>query len=183
MDIVTRLKFFMDSMGIQSSQFADTCAIPRPTLSQLLNGRNKKISDEIISKVHAAFPELSVMWLLFGEGDMRAETNIKISTPQNHEAGPILSSHQPVNEAVDNCYADNLFAEKNYQNNNSDNPRTNMMSTEDASKTPIYGEQRVLTNNIIESSNNSTSKKITSILVFYDDNSFESFKPSHEATM
>ena len=41
MDIISRLKTYLNSMNISNSQFADTCGIPRPTLSQLLNGRNK----------------------------------------------------------------------------------------------------------------------------------------------
>ena len=55
-------------MGISNSLFADTCDIPRPTLSQLLNGRNKKVSDEVIGKIHRAYPSLNVMWLMFGNG-------------------------------------------------------------------------------------------------------------------
>ena len=70
MDIVTRLKMFLDQMGISNSLFADTCDIPRPTLSQLLNGRNKKVSDEVIGKIHRAYPSLNVMWLMFGDGEM-----------------------------------------------------------------------------------------------------------------
>ena len=70
MDIVTRLKMFLDQTGISNSQFADTCEIPRPTLSQLLNGRNKKVSDEVIGKIHRAYPTLNVMWLMFGDGEM-----------------------------------------------------------------------------------------------------------------
>lgn len=70
MDIVSRLKLFLEQNGIANSQFADTCKIPRPTLSQLLNGRNKKVSNEIIAKIHAAYPRLSIMWLMFGDGEM-----------------------------------------------------------------------------------------------------------------
>lgn len=83
MDFVNRLKFFMENGNITISQFADTCRIPRPTMSQILNGRNKKVSDELISKIHAAYPELSVMWLMFGEGEMLTNANTQISEPQN----------------------------------------------------------------------------------------------------
>ena len=38
----------MEHEQLTNSQFADKCRIPRPTLSQILNGRNKKISEEII---------------------------------------------------------------------------------------------------------------------------------------
>ena len=70
MDIISRLKSFLEQAGISNSQFADTCDIPRPTLSQLLNGRNKKVSDEVIGKIHRAYPTLNVMWLMFGDGEM-----------------------------------------------------------------------------------------------------------------
>jgi len=36
----------------------------------LLNGRNKKVSDEVIGKIHRAYPTLNVMWLMFGDGEM-----------------------------------------------------------------------------------------------------------------
>ncbi|MBD5310560.1 MAG: helix-turn-helix domain-containing protein [Muribaculaceae bacterium] len=68
--VATRLKYFISKERLNSSQFADACGIPRPTLSQLLTGRNKKISDQLIGQIHAAFPQLSVLWLLFGEGEM-----------------------------------------------------------------------------------------------------------------
>ena len=75
MDIISRLKLFLEQNGISNSQFADTCEIPRPTLSQLLNGRNKKVSDEVISKIHIAYPALNIMWLMFGDGEMFVEND------------------------------------------------------------------------------------------------------------
>lgn len=74
-NIAIRLKGFIDSCGLSHSQFADKCGIPRPSLSQILSGRNKKISDVIIGQIHRAFPDLSVMWLLFGEGSMLSVSN------------------------------------------------------------------------------------------------------------
>lgn len=88
MDLVNRLKFFLETHQIAISQFADTCRIPRPTLSQILSGRNKKISDELITKIHNAYPELSVLWLMFGEGEMEVPGNIEISEPQNSVKSP-----------------------------------------------------------------------------------------------
>lgn len=91
MDLVNRLKFYMDSKGIAISQFADSCGIPRPTMSQILNGRNKKVSDELIAKIHSSYPDLSVLWLMFGEGPMLSNANIEISEPQNAQ-NPASSS-------------------------------------------------------------------------------------------
>ena len=80
MDITSRIKRFMEHEQLTNSQFADKCRIPRPTLSQILNGRNKKISDELIGKLHESFPHLSILWLMFGEGDM---ISAEISKPQS----------------------------------------------------------------------------------------------------
>lgn len=72
MDIVNRLKYFLETEQIAITQFADNCGIPRPTLSQFLNLRNKKVSDDFIRKIHEGYPNLSVLWLMFGEGEMYA---------------------------------------------------------------------------------------------------------------
>ena len=80
MDIVSMLKKFLDQAGISNSQFADNCDIPRPTLSQLLNGRNKKVSDEVIGKIHRAYPSLNVMWLMFGDGEMLLDGSDNLNT-------------------------------------------------------------------------------------------------------
>lgn len=85
MDLINRLKHYMDTRQVTISQFADRCGIPRPTMSQLMNGRNKRISDEVINKIHNAFPDLSILWLMFGEGEMGTAPNIKISEPQIQE--------------------------------------------------------------------------------------------------
>lgn len=82
MDIVSRLIAFKNWTNLTSSQFADKARIPRPTLSQFINGRNKRLSDDLISKLHLAFPELNVLWLLFGQGEMLLNQNIQFSEPQ-----------------------------------------------------------------------------------------------------
>lgn len=76
----TRLKVFMESEGMTSSQFADLCEIPRPSFSQLLSGRNQKVSDVLIGKIHTVFPDLSIMWLMFGEGEMLISSSKKNDT-------------------------------------------------------------------------------------------------------
>lgn len=69
-NIALRLKLLIENLRISNSQFADECNISRPTLSQLLTGRNKKVSDVIIAQIHNTYPNLSILWLMFGEGCM-----------------------------------------------------------------------------------------------------------------
>lgn len=101
MDIVSRLKTFIDYLGVPVTQFADNCGIPRPTLSQLLNGRNKTVRDELIAKIHAAYPRLSVMWLMFGEGeailDERPQSSVTPTLSAVKHPAPL---QQPTAEAT-----------------------------------------------------------------------------------
>lgn len=100
MNIIQRLNIFMESTGLSVSQFADKLAIPRPSMSQMLNGRNKKVSNEILEKLHAVFPALNVSWLLFGEGDMESAKNTQFSSPQKTlnfaDDSPQTSSEQQI---------------------------------------------------------------------------------------
>lgn len=90
-NVAIRLKGFIESEGLSHSQFADRCGIPRPSLSQILSGRNKKISDVIIGQIHKAYPELSVLWLLFGEGAMRVGGQSSGGSDKDASAGSMYS--------------------------------------------------------------------------------------------
>lgn len=175
MDIVSRLKKFMDYRQIAISQFADTCNIPRPTISQILNGRNKKISDELIGKIHIAFPDLSIIWLMFGEGEMDTNSNIKISEAQKHDQltfnesqileHELFQSEQSLFSDITEISPKNTQAENNAPNHNS-----TIEKTEIAQQSKSIAE--AISNKI------EPSKKITSIVVFYADNTFQTFNPS-----
>ena len=158
-NVAVRLKLFMDQMGISNSQFADQCGIPRPSLSQLLNGRNKKISDVIVRQIHDRYPELSVLWLMFGEGNMLNPTPLSSALAsegekfmdddtdddenfeENQLTTPINAVQMPINKAVKDVFK----------------------------ATEIIGKI---------DKNSSNPRKVRSITVFYDDNSYETFIPS-----
>ena len=166
---------FLEQTGISNSQFADTCAIPRPTLSQLLNGRNKKVSDEVIGKIHRAYPSLNVMWLMFGDGEM------------------LLSSNNGVQP-------DGSMAPGADQDALADEPAQRAISFDDdapAGYRPVTRSmQRMVTptsvNEAIESIMSSShvnhgmrgaaaspeARRVVSIMVYYSDGRFESFVPS-----
>ncbi len=170
MDIVNRLTTFMEAYGIGSTQFADACGIPRPTLSQILSGRNKKISDAVIAKIHGAYPSLSVLWLLFGEGPMesgpapRMQAPVQDSAPQN-PSQPALRNSFSVDRAENSDDMGGLFSGD-----------TLFFGDEEAEKETAKasnpgGEEPVLT---IPADG---SKSIVNIMVFYSDNSYQSFVP------
>ena len=100
MDVSQRLDLYRQSINLTISQMADMAGIPRPTLWQFLNGRNKRLSDDMTAKLHAAYPDLNVMWLLFGEGSMVNDENIEISEPKNAPEMPGLPFEEPENKTI-----------------------------------------------------------------------------------
>lgn len=176
MDLVTRLKLFLNQNGIANSQFADTCGIPRPSLSQLLNGRNKKVSDELISKVHAAYPSLNIMWLMFGDGDMYVgdENPILSQNAQLAENSKLGDAPKTVGENQNSGKAI-AFGEGDL-----------FEMAQAASETPAAKVIRETMQQATKKSHDSAAKspadsssgkRVVSIMVFYSDNSFESFGP------
>lgn len=220
MDLVNRLKHFMDASQVTISQFSDRCGIPRPTMSQLLNGRNKRISDEVINKIHAAYPNLSILWLMFGEGTMDVNGNIEISEAQKQQIQADISVQHPEIEAdITNrvplsTFTDNIENRKKLENSlfetktQPDNASLDFAATHSsASKGGILfdeteaAEQPTSMSSGMQQSPSSaipastptaanandsqatisispdSRKKITNIVVFYSDNSFQSFIP------
>ena len=157
MDIVSRIKTFLSVNGIANSIFADKCDIPRPTLSQLLNGRNKKVSNEVLDKIHIAYPEVSMMWLMFGEGEMFTEIGKNITNAQSS----IFDENQE------------FETEKISDENNSNVECEDSMSEVLQSISKNIGKKK-----LIKQSDSNSEKRIVNIMVFYSDNSFESFVPN-----
>lgn len=185
MDLVSRLKHYLDSRQISVTQFADECAIPRPTGSQLLAGRNKKVSDEIISKIHTAYPDLNIVWLMFGEGNMVTNANIEISEPQNEPKNEIFAEEHPTDQPIDFSldFNESLLpdaAEKN-QATTSANTFTfaspaEPVSVSEEAESPIQPEKEPAEPDSITLTTGK-GKRVTGIVVYYDDCTYESFIP------
>ncbi len=176
MDIVTRLKKFLDNTGISNSQFADTCVIPRPTLSQLLNGRNKKVSDEVIAKIHRAYPSLNIMWLLFGDGEMLLGGKDQLNASEAyaddsaHDTG---ANDEPGLVAI------------SFDDDHSDGYRPAAKSSQRVATPPSMSEA---IQNIMRSTaaagrsskrgNETADRRVVKMLVFYNDGRFDEFEPT-----
>ncbi len=177
MDIATRLKQFMAAKNIASSQFADSADIPRPTLSQLLNGRNKKISNELIGKIHDAFPTLNVLWLMFGEGEMEGCTDMQISEPQKAAAQPASEVQEPRYEAVWVAQA------PDYDNRAPKPNRTQDMYQQQ--NPPRQSNERPISAEAMQALSNvgvrmGDTARVQQIMVLYTDGRFETFKPAEQ---
>ena len=78
--MVDRIKELMLEFGLTSTQFADKVEVPRAVISHIISGRNKH-SLEVATKIITAFPDVSLNWLLLGEGEMLKPLAPEIAPP------------------------------------------------------------------------------------------------------
>ncbi len=199
--VATRLKLFIQTTGITSTQFADECGIPRPTLSQILSGRNKKISDILVGQIHRAFPELSIMWLLFGEGPVKVS---HASGSSDHAPGFIGSSEDEPSEVSaaadfeeEAPYGGIFMSSSGYsdagegaklQNSRGEAKEGAKFSNVRALKRPQMNDN-LSKNEVFESDlkimdlkrqieqMRQNPRKVVQITIYYDDSTFETFVP------
>ncbi len=156
--MVDRLKKFMEVHNLLPSQFADAVGIPRSTFSQM-TGRNKTIKSEAISKIHATYPNLSINWLLFGEGDMLLSGESS-SVEESHRQGEIFFTE---NDIFATEGTDVVVEAKDFESNNQKSEiKTSPIPHVDLPISPLEVTHQ-------------PSRRITKIMVFYNDNTFESF--------
>lgn len=189
-NVAIRLKGFIQELGVTNSQFADKCGIPRPSLSQLLGGRNKKISDVIVGQIHQAYPELSVLWLLFGEGPMintnTAETgpdgSSYVGTDRQDEMQSEMTDEIGQDGIMDGGLFDMLPENRpvykvadQYENLRALNNAKKAYNTAVNKGNDCEEKLAELEKQIERMKKN--PRKVTQITVYYDDSTFETFYP------
>lgn len=202
--LVNRLRNYMEYIGLSNTQFADRAGIPRPTLSQILSGRNKKINNELIDKLHSAFPRLSIIWLLFGEGPMDvdiATQNMTVNGPENRTDASerTIGSNDATVETLNGNVVSDYEEPGVYGLPRSAPPQASLFDSERESiyhrpysvdrkstptpnrpaesKQPPRAETTVPRVERMTPTTETDGRKVVSIMVFYSDNSFEVFKP------
>lgn len=172
--IIQRLKRYIETTGLSVTQFADKAGIPRPTFSQLLNGRNKTVNNQLLSRLDENFPDLDIVWLLFGRGDMRKGANIEISEPQMQLPFSESNVQNTVNEDV-SASASSFFDEMESSQNSSETASEGQSGAKWHASvlcTPPDGQRPDVSANPEDG-----RRRISSIIVLYSDNSFETFYP------
>ena len=88
--MVDRIRALLLARQLSPTQFADAIGVARPIVSHIMSGRNKP-SLEVVQKILAAFPDLSMPWLLNGSGPMLAPTAV----PTAAQKAPAAASAPP----------------------------------------------------------------------------------------
>jgi len=135
---------------MSAAQFSEAIEIQRSSLSHVLSGRNKPSLDFML-KIKSSFPEINLDWLLLGEGEVYSQGEIPF----------VLKSDISETEISQ--------AEIEFATNN----------TEDEPKSPLTGKMKADTGDgQLAKPKPGKVRSPVKIVMFYDDNSFETFDSS-----
>jgi len=83
--MVERIKLIMGHYQLRPAQFSDAIGMQRSAVSHVLSGRNKASLDFVL-RIKKHYPEISLNWLLLGEGQMleSRKSGQNVSVSGNH---------------------------------------------------------------------------------------------------
>ena len=142
-----RIFQFMKQQGLSQKQFANELCVAEATLSSIFTGRTRP-TNALVAAIHERFPEVSISWLMFGEGDMYAGETVKespVAPPSSTSQGDLFANSSPQIAAQEAASPSSL----------------------PPSPQPILRE----TIKYIDK----PQRKITEIRVFFDDGTYETF--------
>lgn len=145
-----RIKQIMDNEDMSPAQFADRLNINRAVISHILNGRNNPSLD-VVTKILSDFDYINPEWLINGKGSIYKEGHSESSTLIANERD--LFNQNDVNSSI---------AKSVIENSKEKGVKDAFIDTYDAAKQQ-------------DSVNIIRNRKITQIIIYYDDNTFETF--------
>lgn len=160
-----RLGQLLDLEQITPSKFADIIGVQRSSVSHVISGRNKP-SFDFLQKTLKAFPGLNADWLILGEGSMY------------EQMGRVASGNlfDPPAAQVKTTFPEDISNEEPNVDRIDDFKQTSGVPLNDAVPDETHQEPEVVAQTGTMESN--TSRKVVQVMVFYDDDTFKSFKAS-----
>lgn len=141
----TRLKQFLAAENITQAQFADSINVVRASVSHVLSGRNNP-SFEFIRSMMVQYPSLNIEWLMFGKGKMYKEVENRPTVVNDDILFPLDPEEYPSTVEEIPPHDDN---------DGNIRPTINLNTLIDTSKTTV------------------NQRKVSKIIVLFDDGSFQ----------
>lgn len=177
MDEKTRIEKLMQHEGMTSGQFAQEIGIQNSTLSHILNNRNNPSLD-VMKKILNRFPLINSDWLILGQGAMfRQESHSQMPTLFGFEDESVSLSDTLTDKNIENSFRN--FSSN--ENNTVSTPLDVNISVPNTNKTePLANKEKVLENSdvtqqFIREQAPNVEKKVTKIILYYSDNTFQEF--------
>lgn len=157
-----RIKLILDYFDISPSVFADKIGVQRSSISHILSGRNNPSLD-IIHKIITKFPDINPMWLIAGKGEMKQLSLFDEVEKKARKNGTDDTYEEEDTDAI--SYKDTGSAKTTPTpsgETNKDRPALKVNDSHD---------------DIVDDVFSSSVKKISRIVVFYEDKTFSVFTP------
>ncbi len=148
----TRIQSIIDHYRLTPSRFADQIGVQRSAVSHILSGRNNPGLD-FLAKILDNYAEISGDWLITGKGEMLKKKSAKPLFEPNLFTSSTHISNEPEDQAT--------YKRAELPKLNKPEPPSEPVSTPEikpsVTATPL-------------------DKRISRIVIFYDDHSFESYQ-------
>ena len=196
-EISDRIKSVMNKVGKNSITFSEEIGIQQSTLSHILNGRNRPSLD-VVMKISQRYPEVSLDWLINGQGDMDSDKHdVELEQERmvnrssgSYDGSPSYNESSPYGGASSykGSYVAPSAVDGSAFANGGSKIRSEMpdLFAQNDEKTPS-GSQRLISQGGMNRSDmpfppkeiikyvEKPCKKITEIIIYYDDNTWEKF--------
>lgn len=200
--MVERIAMLLRAKNLTPSQLADEIGVQRSGISHILNGRNKPSLD-FIQRVIKRYPEVSIKWIMFGEGAMMNPYPVNEDPKLNQQgsAKPLMIELFPpevesepenqiveedkINESVPDK-SDNVRVTKDINTIDDASQKNNKHEgSQNASQEAVNGQSQPQQNASVAVESNikiesGSKKEIKRIIIFYTDRSFVEYSPSNE---
>lgn len=153
-----RLIQLLDLEQLSPSKFADIIGVQRSSVSHVISGRNNP-SFDFLQKTLNAFPGLNAEWLMLGKGTMYEQMG-RPATGNLFEAQTkrIEPPGEESEATTDTAYESEAVRPEGVQR------RESLIQSSEKKEISIDKE--------------SVTRKISRVILFYDDDTFVSFEPS-----
>ncbi len=145
-----RIKKIMDNEDLTPARFADNLQINRAVISHILNGRNNPSLD-VVMKILSEMDYINSDWLLNGTGSMYRDGYIPSKNQNKQSLFDVDATDVETNQGAFKNHKEKQVEHVNIE--------TNTIDKQDVIDT------------------NSMNRKIKEIIIYYTDNTFESFIP------
>ena len=150
--MLTRIQKVMDDKQLSVSAFADEIGVKRPTMTHTMTGRNNPSLD-IVSKILERYQDINSEWLLFGKGTMYKG----------------IQAQQP------GLFDD--FEQKDVVEKKADEADT---VKDEILKSSVISSIQIEDDKYSKRTKES-HKRVSKIMIFYSDNTFEIFLPEESS--
>ena len=161
MEMKDRMREIMESRKLSQKDFAQLLEISPGSLSSIFSGRTGPTNNHT-QAIHKAFPDISINWLLFGEGEMLRNDN-----------DSTLTSNAPEVQKT-GAYGGDLFESKVPTSPSKTSPVSPEIN-------PANARAIIEVLNANKSKNEPLKRQVKEIRVFFDDGTYETFVSSSKS--